>query len=224
MALVLELRIAGCANNVPVEILGGGEVDGDRLHLDVRVARSLLTIDPALVVIGLLDVLALAGRVVGRLDRVDPAYARSRTDLYDEQGREAGGWRVVAALTHDEGKVRLEGQLLDHRTYLEPGERVRTVEPWTVLAQPLEPEGVLLAGAWHVQTGRGNGYRGVTVSTVEGEAGSAVATRLSIAPVRIRREVGDEAERVVVEGAVYQASESIDHSWTTSIRKIGRRQ
>jgi hypothetical protein len=65
-----------------------------------------------------------------------PVYVRSRTDLYDEHGREAGGWRVVAALT---STVRFAGLLLDHRTYLEPGERVVGMEPWTALAQPLNP-------------------------------------------------------------------------------------
>jgi hypothetical protein len=177
MALALELRITGCANGTPVEILGSGEVDGDRLRMEVRVARSLLTFDPALVVLGLLDMLALAGRWVGDTDSDTPVYVRSRTDLHDEHSREAGEWRIVAALTHDEGRVRLEGQLLDHRVHQEPGERVRTVGPWTVLAQPLDPEGVLLAGVWQAQTGRGNGYRGVSVSVVDGDVVLGNATR-----------------------------------------------
>ena len=185
MALALDIEITGCANNVPVEILGNGEVDGDRLHIDVRTARSLLTFDPALVVLSLLDVLALAAREVRIIDGDIPVYVRSRTDLHDEHGREAGGWRLVAALTHDVGKVHLEGQLLNHRVHQEPDERVRTVEPWTVLAQPLVPEGVLLSGGWHVETGRGNGYRSVTVSVVEGEV-SVVVTRLEIVSVRVR--------------------------------------
>jgi hypothetical protein len=58
---------------------------------------------------------------------------------------------------------------------------------------------VLLAGAWHAQTGRGNGYRGVTVSAVEGAVGKpAAATRLRFSAVRI----GRKAERVVVEANV----------------------
>ena len=195
MALALELRIDGCANGVPVEVLGSGEVDGDRLRLEVR-TRPLLTFDPALVVLGLLDVLALAGREVGD---TDPVYVRSRTDLYDEHGREAGGWRVVAALTAGAGTVRLEGQLIDHRTHLEPGERVRTVDPWTALAQRLDPEGVLLAGAWQARTGRGNGYRGVTVSVVEGDVGMPGAvTPLAMETLGISREV----QRVAVEAVV----------------------
>ena len=124
MALALELRITGCANGTPVEILGSGEVDGDRLRMEVRVARSLLTFDPALVVLGLLDMLALAGRWVGDTDSDTPVYVRSRTDLYDENGREAGGWRVIAATSRDASTVRLAGLLLDHQTNQEPGERV----------------------------------------------------------------------------------------------------
>jgi hypothetical protein len=30
-----------------------------------------------------------------------------------------------------------------------PAKQVRSVQPWVVLAQPLEPEGMLLSGAWH---------------------------------------------------------------------------
>jgi hypothetical protein len=97
---------------------------------------------------------------------------------------------VIAATSRDASTVRLAGLLLDHRTHMELGEQVRTVEPWTVLAQPLEPEGVLLAGAWQVETGRGNGYRGVTVSAVEGEVGSAAEMRLGIASVRVDRTGG----------------------------------
>jgi hypothetical protein len=178
MAPALALEITGLANGAPVEVLGAGETDAGRLRLETL--RANLLFDPALVAVGLLDVLALVGN----------AHVRSRTDLYDEHGREAGGWRVLAEVMRGEGTVRLAGLLLDHRTYLEPGERVVGVEPWTALAQPLDPEGVLLAGAWHVETGRGNGYRGVTVSVVEGEVGSAGEMRLGFASVRVDRTGG----------------------------------
>ena len=50
------------------------------------------------------------------------------------------------------------------------------------------PEGVLLAGAWNAETGRGNGYRGVTVAVVEGEVGMPTSgTRLSIGAVHVDR-------------------------------------
>jgi hypothetical protein len=155
MGLALELEITGLANGAPVEVVGSGEIDAGRLRLEVRTPRANLVFDPALVAVGILDVLALVGN----------AHVRSRTDIYDEHGREAGGWRVVAALT---STVRLAGLLLDHRTHMEPGELIRSVEPWTVLAQPLKPEGMLLSGAWYVETGRGNAYRGVSVAVVEG--------------------------------------------------------
>ena len=153
MAPALALEITGLANGAPVEVVGSGEIDAGRLRLEVRTLRANLAFDPALVAVGLLDVLAIVWNALGA------TYVRSRTDLYDEHGREAGGWRVVAALT---STVRLAGLLVDHRTHMEPGELIRSVEPWTVLAQPLDPEGVLLAGAWQAQTGRGNGYRGVS--------------------------------------------------------------
>jgi hypothetical protein len=130
-----------------------------------------------------------------------PAHVRSRTDLYDEHGREAGGWRVLAALTRDTGTLRLQGQLLDHRTQMEPSERVVGVEPWTALAQPLEPEGMLLSGAWHVETGRGNAYRGVSVAVVERDLPEFVA-RLEFGPMRVRRETEGSVERIAVEAAV----------------------
>jgi hypothetical protein len=58
-----------------------------------------------------------------------------------------------------------------------------------------------LAGAWQAQTGRGNGYRGVSVAVVEGQVRLPVqgaATRFGIAAVRIGRGV----ERVAIEATV----------------------
>jgi hypothetical protein len=191
MAPALALELAGLANNAPVEVVGTGEVDAGRLRLEVRTLRANLAFDPALVAVGILDVLAVVGT----------AHVRSRTDLYDEHGREAGGWRVIAATSRDASTVRPAGLLLDHRTHMEPGEQVRSVGPWTTLAQPLEPEGVLLAGAWHAQTGRGNGYRGVSVAVVERDLLESLA-RLEFGPVRVRRETEGSGERLAIEAAV----------------------
>ena len=196
MALTLALELAGLANGVPVEVVGNGEFDAGHLRLEIGIARALFTFDPALIAVGLLDVLALAGNGLGDTDV--PTYIRSRTDLYDEHGREAGGWRVLAALTRGEGTVRLEGQLLDHRTHMEPGELIRTVEPWSALSQPLEPEGLLLSGAWQVETRRGNAYRGVSVAVVERDLLESV-TRLEFGPVRVRRGTEGSVERITVE-------------------------
>jgi hypothetical protein len=199
MAPTLAVELTGLANNAPVEVVGTGEVDAGRVHMEIRTARPHLAFDPALVAVGILDVLALVGNAQGN---TEPVHVRSRNDLYDEHGRAAGGWRIVAAMTCCGGTVRLDGQLLDHRTRLEPGERVRSVEPWTVLAQPLGAEAMLLAGAWNAETGRGNGYRGVTVAVVEGDAELPRAvTRLGIEAVR----VGREGERVAVEANVAPA-------------------
>jgi len=115
-----------------------------------------------------------------------------RTELYDEHGREAGGWRVVAALGRTGGGVQLAGQLLDHAARIEPGERVVAVDaPWSVLAQPVGGEGeggdgVLLASAWDARTNRGYGYRGVTTAVVDGWAWPAAwvgaeAVRIAVA-------------------------------------------
>ena len=98
-------------------------------------------------------------------------------------------------------QLELAGLLLDHRTHLEPGERIVAVEPWTSMAQPLEPEGVLLAGVWHARSGRGNGYRGVSVAVVDRDLLESVA-RLDFGPVRVRRETEGRVEGVVVEAAV----------------------
>jgi hypothetical protein len=57
---------------------------------------------------------------------------------------------------------------------------------------------MLLAGAWHAQTGRGNGYRGVTVSVVERDLLDSVV-RLELGPVRVRRGTEGSAERAAVE-------------------------
>jgi hypothetical protein len=94
----LEFEITGLANGAPVEVVGNGEIDACRLRLEVRTARSNILFDPALVAVGILDVLAFA---------LGNTHVRSRTDLYDEHGREAGGWRVLAALTRDNGTLRL---------------------------------------------------------------------------------------------------------------------
>jgi len=104
----LELKLAGSASSVPVEVTGHGSVHTDmgRLALQVRVARPLPLLAPPLVALG-----AIWPDAVGDGDAAehgpdadagqDPdshAHVRVRTDLYDEHGREAGGWRVVAAL------------------------------------------------------------------------------------------------------------------------------
>jgi hypothetical protein len=57
---------------------------------------------------------------------------------------------------------------------------------------------MLLAGAWHVETGRGNAYRGVSVAVVERDLLESVA-RLEFVPVRVRRETGRSVERITVE-------------------------
>jgi len=54
---------------------------------------------------------------------------------------------------------------------IELGERVVAVDaPWGALAQALEPKGVLLASAWDARTGRGNEYRGVTTTMLNGRS------------------------------------------------------
>jgi len=199
MGLNLELRIDGCANSAPVEVVGSGEIDAGCVHLEVRTARAHLAFDPALIAVGVLDVLTLAGNGLGDTDI--PTYVRSRTDLFDEHGREAGGWRVLAEVTRGEGTVRVAGQLVDYRTHMEPGEQVRSVQPWVVLAQTLGPEGMLLSGAWHVETGRGNGYRAISFAVVERDLLESVA-RLDFGPVRVRRETEGRVEGGVVEAAV----------------------
>jgi hypothetical protein len=203
MAPTLAIELAGLANGAPVEVVGNGEVDAGCVRMEISTPRAHMAFDATLVVLGLLDVQALATNGEARDTGNDnaPAHVRCRTDLYDEHGREAGGWRVLAALTCDTGTRRLQGLLLDHRTHMEPGELIRSVQPWVVLAQPLEPEGVLLAGAWHVETGRGNGYRGVTVAVVERDPLEFVA-RLEFGPVRVRRETEGSVERIAVEAAV----------------------
>ena len=40
MALDLELAIGGCVNNAPVEVVGKGQRDGDRLHLGAYCGSS----------------------------------------------------------------------------------------------------------------------------------------------------------------------------------------
>ena len=199
MGLALHVEITGLANGAPVEVVGSGEVDAGCVHLEVRTARAHLAFDPALIAVGVLDVLTLAGNGLGDTDV--PTYVRSRTDLFDEHGREAGGWRVLAEVTRGEGTVRVAGQLLGHRTHLEPGERIVAVESWTSLAQPLEPEGVLLAGVWHARSGRGNGYRGVSVAVVERDLLDSVS-RLEFGPMCVRRETEGSVERITVEAAV----------------------
>jgi hypothetical protein len=201
MGLALQVEIAGLANGAPVEVVGTGELGVGHVRLELRTARAHLAFDATLVAVGLLDVLALVGNAQGNADFDAPVHVRSRTDLYDEHGREAGGWRVLAALTHEAGLVRLAGLLVDHRTHLELGEQIRSVAPWAVLAQPVGPEGVLLAGAWSVETGRGNGYRGVSVALVERDLLESV-TRLEFGPLRVRRKTEGSVERIAVDAAV----------------------
>jgi hypothetical protein len=183
----IELKLVGSAKGVPVELAGSGEFDAvaGRLLLDLRLARPLLMFDPALIALGLLDVLAHAATQDSAVatDADSPAHIRSGTDLYDENGRDAGGWRVVATLARSGQAARLEGQLLGCSQRIEPGERVVAVDAsWTVLVQPLEPEGVLMAGAWEARSGRGNCYRGVTTTLAEGGqwASSGVTVRIGV--------------------------------------------
>jgi hypothetical protein len=92
MAPALAIELAGLANGALVEVVGTGEVDAGHVRMEIRTARPHLAFDPALVAAGILDVLALAGNGLGDTDV--PVRVRSRTDVYDEHGREAGGsWR-----------------------------------------------------------------------------------------------------------------------------------
>jgi len=198
----VELELVGTADGVPVEITGHGQTHLDRLALEVQTTRSLLLLDPALIALSLLDVLALAAT---RPWPADPhVHVRSRTDLYDEHGRDAGGWRVVAVVGRTGGGVRLDGQLLDHVVHIEPGERVVAVDaPWAVVVQPVGNDSALLAGAWDVRTGRGNGYRGVTVTVAGGLLeGGAAAIRLAFQAVQIRGEDNGRGEIVGLEAAL----------------------
>jgi hypothetical protein len=192
----LKLTLMGGSDGVPVELKGRGRFDAKAswLTLEVGVARSLLIFDPALVVISLLDLLARAvlGRRLGpESDAVSPVYVRSRTDLYDENGQDAGGWRVVAVLSRSHGGLHFDGQLIDCHQRIEPGERIVAVDaPWAAIAQPLAPESVLLAGAWYARTGCGNGYRGVTTTVVDWWPwpwGKSTAVRIGFDGTKIRR-------------------------------------
>jgi len=74
--------------------------------------------------------------------------------------------------------------------------------PWASLAQPLELEGVLLAGAWDARTGRGNGYRGVVTAVAEGwqSSGSERAVRLGFDGIQITRAAEGVGEDVQIAG------------------------
>lgn len=198
----VEIELTGSADGVPMDIAGTGQVDPARLTLEVQAAPSLLLLDPTLIALGFLDVLALAATCPCPTD--PHVHVRSRTDQYDEHGRDAGGWRVVAAVGRTGGGVRLDGQLLDHVIRIEPGERVVAVDaPWAVVAQPVEDESVLLAGAWGVRTGRGNGYRGVTVTIAGGLwQGGAAAVRVAFQAVQNSRGEGDKGESVAIQASV----------------------
>jgi hypothetical protein len=101
----VELELVGSADGVPVEVTGHGEIERDRLTLEVRAARSLLLLDPTLVALGLLDVLAFLATQPWPADPDADVSVRSRTDLYDEHGRDSGGWRVVTALGRTGGSL-----------------------------------------------------------------------------------------------------------------------
>ena len=203
----IELELVGSADGVPMELAGTGSLDpgAGQLAFEVRTPRRLLLFDPAFIAIGLLDLLAL---VASHADPADPeahVHVRSRTDLYDENGREAGGWRVVATLKRTSGGVLLNGQLLEHVARIEPGERVVAVDaPWGVMAQAIgdggegSTEGVLLAGAWDARTGRGNGYRGITTLVADGFTwpGPGQASQMTIGAVEIRRVEDGSGETV----------------------------
>ena len=204
----LELSLIGSSDGVPVELTGRGNFDtgGGRLTLDVGIARSLLLFDPALVSISLLDVLALAAlgmRQAPEPDWDSPLYVRSRTDLYDESGREAGGWRGVVALMRARcGCVRLDGQVLDCSLRIEPGERVVAADaPRRIIATRVEPEGKLFAKAWEARTGRGNSYRGLTTTVHESYAWldcMPTAEEIEQEEIQFRRTVSASGETVSV--------------------------
>lgn len=107
MVRVLLVADGRSAHGVPVDITAHGSVDTDagRLTLEVRVARSLLLLDPALAVLGLLDVLTFAATQPWSDHPDADVHVRSRADLYDEHGRDSGGWRVVTALGRTGGSL-----------------------------------------------------------------------------------------------------------------------
>ncbi len=104
MALDLELSIVGCVNNAPVELVGHGQRQEDRLRLDLEVARESLHWDPVLGVLGVLGAFLLA-------DVIDdvPVPAWSRTVLHDDQGREMGAWALSGEVPRGGDRLAYQG-------------------------------------------------------------------------------------------------------------------
>ena len=108
MALKLEFRLVGCANNVPLEVVGKGTVFG-----------------------GLDWLFALRGARCGRdaMAVDEPVVVRSMTEILDEAGREAGESKMVLEARREGDTLKVHGELARCAVRMEVGERVAGIEP-----------------------------------------------------------------------------------------------
>ena len=134
----ISIDIAGCVNNVHVNVKGRGSLDPEAsaLYLELESDRNTVHWDLALLPVCSFDpLLAMAGGAVGVPEEgIPPVAFRSWADIFDDNDREMGRIVVSGQVNQALGELEVGGQILECRTRFEIGELISTVAAPTRLA------------------------------------------------------------------------------------------
>ena len=169
----ISIDIAGCVNNVHVNVKGRGSLDPEASALDLELEADRNTVhwDLALLPVCCFDpFLAMAGCAVEVPEEgIPPVAFRSWADIFDDNDREMG--RIVVAGQVDQlgGAVEVEGQILECNARFEIGEQVISVAAATRLAAFRSPGGRFeLSRTASFETLRGQSYRTINAGWMQG--------------------------------------------------------
>jgi hypothetical protein len=184
----VTVEYAGCANNAPVQVLGRGSFDAERVELALEVVAAPLTWDPALVCVGGLDPLLIA--CFGILPEGELVLGRTRVDFADDQGRDVGTTVLAWVVEAGNDAVSVRAQLVEGVLRLEVLEQLTRVAPYTARMLDAGMGSVVLVSSLLFGTNRGSEYSGVATTSAE----PVVQTQLG--PLAFRIEVREGSRRV----------------------------
>ena len=176
MKLALDYELVGCANNSQVVLTGSGSADpgSGRVTLAAGADRIPLGWDPALVLLGGMDILLLVSATRGSGFPIFdlphdglPVLGRTHAEILDDQGREAG-ITTMAWYAHQLGDVlSWRGQLLKAQVGFEVLERITTVPPFHGVVISTERQETILTSTLSFETNRGSSYRCVVTTRAD---------------------------------------------------------
>jgi len=173
MKIPISIDIAGCVDNVHVNVRGEGWLDPEdgEIEIELEADRAAAHWDLALLpVLGLDPMLAMAAGIVPvPADGDVPAPFRTRANLFDENDREMGEMVLSGEIRGDKGGIEVAGQLLRCETRFEMGEIIASVAvPALMAVLPAGESRIVTARGLDFSTRRGNRYWSGGTSWIRG--------------------------------------------------------